>query len=122
MQRMGEKSVKPIVYFDGGCPVCRREIGAYQRAPGGAEFNWVDVNSCPPAQLGADLDKTSALARLHVRQSDGRLRVGVDAFVAIWEGLPNWRWLARLAKLPGMLQLLRGLYASFLWLRPLWRK
>jgi predicted DCC family thiol-disulfide oxidoreductase YuxK len=119
---MGEEGVKPSVYFDGGCPLCRREIQAYQRADGADAYAWVDASQCSPEQLGDGLRRPEALAVLHVRQADGRLLLGVDAFIAIWQGLPQWRWLARVAGLPGVKSALKIGYALFLRLRPLWRR
>lgn len=109
------------VYFDGGCPLCRAEISAYQRTEGGDALRWVDVNSCGEAELGTELDKTKALARLHVRRPDGTLVDGAAAFAEIWSALPRWRWLGRLARLPGMTPLMELGYVLFLRLRPLWR-
>ena len=42
------------VFYDGGCAVCSREIGFYQRLRGADQFYWVDVAHCEPAALGAD--------------------------------------------------------------------
>lgn len=109
------------VYYDGGCPLCRAEIASYQRTAGGETLQWVDATACGPAALGPGLDVPTALARLHVRQPDGTLLQGAAAFVAIWSQLPRWRWLARVAQLPGVLPLLELAYTLFLKVRPLWR-
>lgn len=61
------------------------------------------------------------MRRLHVRLPDGRLVSGAEAFVAIWQRLPAFRGLALLARVPGMLWLMEGLYRGFLRVRPLWR-
>lgn len=120
---MSEQSgSRPCVYYDGACPLCRLEVGAYQRAPGGDRLEWVDASSCPPSQLGQDLDRRAALARLHVRRADGTLARGAAAFVEIWAQLPGLSWLARLARLPGMLAVMNLTYAVILRVRPLWRK
>jgi ubiquinone biosynthesis monooxygenase Coq7 len=112
----------PSVYYDGGCPLCRAEIAAYQRAEGGAALRWVDAHGCGAAELGPGLERPAALARLHVRRADGTLLQGAAAFAEIWAALPRWRWLARLARLPGVLPLLELGYRGFLRVRPLWRR
>lgn len=110
------------VYFDGACPLCRAEIAAYQRADGGDGLRWVDVTRCDAAELGPDLDRSTALARMHVRRADGTLVQGAAAFVEIWAVLRRWRWLARLAGVPGVLPLMDLAYLGFLKVRPLWRR
>jgi ubiquinone biosynthesis monooxygenase Coq7 len=115
---------KPTVYFDGACPVCRREIAVYQRGAGAEAVCWVDASACPPDALGGDLPRDRALARLHLRQADGRLVHGAAAFLAMWAALPQHPRLARLAKLLDRPPLVRALdlaYAAFLRLRRLWR-
>lgn len=110
------------VYYDGACPLCRAEIANYQRAAGSDALKWIDAHGCSPAELGSDLDRPAALARFHVRRADGTLLQGAAAFVEIWSLLVYWRWLARLARLPGMLSLLDLGYAGFLKVRPIWRR
>ena len=56
-----------------------------------------------------------------MRLPDGRLLSGASAFVAIWQRLPAFRGLALLARIPGVLWVMEGLYRAFLRLRPLWR-
>ena len=109
----------PTVYFDGACPLCRREIAIYQRADGASGINWVDVAST--AEGGAvapDLSHADALARFHVRRPNGELLSGAAAFAAMWLALPRWRWLGRLVSLPGVRQVAEGSYRAFLLIRP----
>ena len=63
----------PTVYFDGGCPVCSREVAMYRRQPGADGLQWVDVARCGPADLGEGLTREAAMARLHLRSADGSL-------------------------------------------------
>lgn len=109
------------VYYDGGCPLCRAEIAAYQRTEGGDALRWVDAHGCAPDELGPGLQRPAALGRLHVRRADGQLLHGAAAFAEIWAALPRWRWLSRLARLPGAMPLLEAGYRVFLRVRPLWR-
>lgn len=109
------------VYYDGACPVCRREIAHYRRLRGAESIAWIDAATCDEAALGPDLDRARALARFHVRDADGGLASGPQAFVAIWRRLPAFAWLAPLASSRPVLALLEVAYAWFLRARRRWR-
>jgi len=118
---MPSPSAVCTVYFDGGCPLCRREIAHYRRQEGAGEIDWVDAAACDPAAL-AGLPRDSALSRLHVRRADGALVSGAAAFAMIWTRLPAYGWLGRLAARRPVLALLETAYSAFARLRPLWRR
>lgn len=107
-----------VVLYDGACPLCRREIAHYQRLEALAPVRFEDVSD-PVGVLPTGLCRSDALARFHVRDEDGTLLSGARAFVALWGRLPGWRWLARLARLPGVTGLLEVAYRAFLPVRPL---
>ena len=104
------------VLFDGACPLCRREIGVYKALEPAQPVAWLDVSQAS-APLAPE-DRARFLARFHVRRQDGSLLSGAAAFVALWGVMPGWRWLARLAMLPGALPVLELLYRGFLRVRP----
>lgn len=104
------------VMFDGACPLCRREVGLYQSLTPLETVAWLDVSE---ASAGlAPQDRARFMARFHVRQKDGRLLSGAAAFVALWLVMPGWRWLGKVARLPGVTPVLELLYRGFLHLRP----
>lgn len=109
------------VYFDGSCPLCTFEITHYSRQVGSEQLSFVDVSGANP-QTGADLEASEALSRFHVRLPGGQLVSGARAFVAIWRELPTWRWVARIASLPGVTPMLELSYRAFLPIRPLLSK
>lgn len=105
------------VLYDGACPLCRREIALYRGLPASQPLAFVDVSDAAVA-LPSGADRAQLLARFHVRRADGTLADGARGFVALWAVLPGWRWLARLAALPGITPLMEAAYRAFLHLRP----
>lgn len=106
-----------IVYYDGACPLCTAEIGHYETRDGAERLCFVNIAE-PDAKAGPDLERDAALKRFHVRKPDGTVLSGAAAFIEIWATLPGWRWLARIARLPGVPVLLEGAYRLFLPIRP----
>lgn len=104
------------VYYNSACPVCDAGI-RYQRrrmqALGVTGVEWIDVHNRPAAadEVGASLE--TVRERLHVRDPDGRLYIGADAFARLWAATPGQRWLARLASLPLLRPLLHAVYNAF---------
>lgn len=109
------------VLYDGDCPMCRKEIEHIQ---GLAEKNsqsnlcFIDISCDTPETTPYAEDKKKLLARFHVEKIDGSRLDGAKAFVAMWERLPGWRWLAKFSKIPGMLILMELAYRIFLRIRP----
>lgn len=106
------------VLYDGACPLCRREIGVYRDLQAHTPVRYVDVSAAPASALPAERTRSDLLARFHVQHANGRLDSGARAFIALWATLPGWRWLARLASLPGVPWVMERAYRGFLHLRP----
>ena len=108
---------KSTVYFDGSCPLCRAEIGYYQRKDQDRTLCFVDISktgAAPPEGI----TRERAMKRFHVLASDGCVVSGAAAFVEIWARLPRWSWAARATSLPGALIALEWGYRIFLPVRP----
>lgn len=95
------------VLYNGGCPICSREIRGYRRMAeaSGAPIVFEDLRDTDLARWG--IGDEAARKRLHVRR-DGRLISGVPAFIAVWNRLPRLAWLARVVDRP-VLRPLAGL-------------
>ena len=104
------------VFFDGACPLCRREIAHYRRRDRAARIAFVDIAADPTPLACIGVTQAEALAAMHARRADGTLLRGAAAFVALWEEIPGWRLAARLVRAtPGLLPLAERLYA---WVAP----
>jgi predicted DCC family thiol-disulfide oxidoreductase YuxK len=101
------------VLFDGGCPLCGREIAHYRKLPGLLPIQWLDVTQDAPALRGFGVSPAEAMAEFHVFDAQGRLHKGADGFVALWLALPYYRWLARACQGLRLLPLMRWGYARF---------
>ncbi len=105
------------VLYDGACPLCRREIALYRGLPASQPLAFVDVSDTSSA-LPTGTERGQLMARFHVQRPDGTLADGARGFVALWAVLPGWRWLARVAALPGVTPAMELAYRAFLRLRP----
>ncbi|MEE4379832.1 MAG: DUF393 domain-containing protein [Candidatus Competibacteraceae bacterium] len=104
---------KTIMFYDGGCPLCSREVAHYQRLDKAGRIEWIDISQDMTVLEAFGISFTTAMARLHVLYRDGRLLSGAYAFAAIWSELPYYRLLAVMLRLPGMLTGLDALYRLF---------
>jgi len=104
------------VFYDGACPLCRREVEFYRRRDRAAHVKWVDIARPEFSAAAAGLDPVRVQQVMHARTADGRVYTEVSAFVKIWEALPPrpLTWLARgILKIPGMLPLAGVFYRLF---------
>lgn len=104
---------KTLMFYDGGCPLCSREVTHYRRLDTAQRLECIDITRDMTVLNAFDVSSLQAMARLHVLYRDGRLLDGAYAFAAIWSELPYYRWLARLLRLPGLLTVLDGMYNLF---------
>ncbi|MGF1545638.1 MAG: thiol-disulfide oxidoreductase DCC family protein [Parvularculaceae bacterium] len=109
---------KATVYFDGDCPLCRREIAFYERRADPAAVAFVNIHKIDAATLGDGLTKDEALGRFHVRDADGTLREGAGAFAALWRRTPGFKTLGKVVGAPIVRQIADFFYDAFLIIRP----
>ena len=100
------------VFFDDKCGLCSKEIAYYQKiAPNG--FKWVPISANTGCLQRYGIETADALKLLHVVDHLGVVHRGVDSFFVIWRRLGRWRYLAAIASLPLIHQILRKLYTIF---------
>jgi predicted DCC family thiol-disulfide oxidoreductase YuxK len=112
---MTEKTAmtRPIVFYDGGCPLCRREIAHYQRIVEDGQIQWIDIMDNGDALQAHGLTWRQAMQRIHVQDSDGCMVSGTAAFAALWRHIPRYRFLAGLVTLPGIHWIVEQVYTVF---------
>lgn len=101
------------VFFDGGCPLCAREIRHYRRLEALEPIEWVDITREGARLEAAGIGYEAAMERLHVLRADGGAVTGVPAFTVIWDRLPYYRRLASLVRGLRLVPLLEAAYVRF---------
>lgn len=102
--------------YDGSCPICDREVKVYKK------LNLLDnrVEFCDISKLDDHsildkygISKSQAMDKLHVLDTDGKMRTGVEGFLTIWQRLPYFNRLLPFFKIPGILTISEWLYLGF---------
>lgn len=106
------------VFYDGACPLCRREISFYKNLNGADTIHWLDVTNCSDADIPEDVTRKQLLGRFHILTADKTAKSGAAAFVEIWRNLPAFRPLSYIARIPGAMPVLEFGYTLFLKFRP----
>ena len=88
---------RTLVFYDGGCPLCSREIRHYANLDRAGRIEWIDITRERELLEALHISFPQAMRRLHVLDRNGVVLDGVRAFMAIWFELPNYRVLAATA-------------------------
>ena len=106
------------VFFNNSCKICRAEINIYKKESV-ENLNWVDITNNKNAEIETKKSDKQLLRRLHVEEN-GKIYIGIDAFLLIWKKIPKYRFLYKFFKLPIIYQLFYVGYeiiAFFLYLK-----
>lgn len=101
------------VFYDGKCGLCAKEINHYRKIAPNDIFNWQDITQSMTELSKEGVSLSDGLKLLHARNSDGKLHIGVDAFILIWKQLKRWKLLAHIASLPVINPILKFGYKHF---------
>ena len=103
-----------IIYFDGKCGLCSKEIRYYQKIAPKGVFEWQDIAHDAAPLKPLNISQADALRLLHGKDNAGEIHIGVDAFILIWSKLSfGWRLLSVLASLPIICPILGWVYRKF---------
>ncbi|MEM1298523.1 MAG: DUF393 domain-containing protein [Pseudomonadota bacterium] len=111
------------VFYDGGCPVCSREIGWYRNMRGGDDVLWLDISEAVtvPEGLPPGMTIDDLMRRFTIKRRDGEVVSGGPGFIALWRALGPLRVLGRLTDHKLGRTLGEIAYRGFLKIRTLWR-
>lgn len=111
--RHASDSVVATVFYDGGCPLCSREIRHYRRLRGADKLVWIDISTDERMLAVHGLERQTAMDRFHVLDASGRWQIGARGFIELWSHLPAYRWLASLVRLLHLGNALDWIYTQF---------
>ena len=106
------------VYFNNSCKVCKAEIDLYKKEKI-QEIDWIDITNNKLANKETSKNSKELLRRLHVKDGEKVLQ-GAEAFLAVWQRIPKYKFLYNFFKLPIIFNLFSLLYeivAFFLYLK-----
>jgi hypothetical protein len=101
------------ILYNATSPICRQEITNYMKRAQTHDLPMVfqDLNTTDLSKW--NLTRDQAMKNLHVMQGD-KIFTAIPAFMILWEMMPGYRRWARLAKMPGMRQLVGAFYDHLL--------
>ncbi|TWU30435.1 thiol-disulfide oxidoreductase DCC family protein [Bythopirellula polymerisocia] len=100
------------VFYDGGCPLCLREISMLQRWDKRSKIRFTDIDA--PTFKVDEAGKTyeELMAKMHARLPDGTWLEGVEVFRRLYEAV-GFKRLTALSRLPLVTQVLDLGYSIF---------
>ena len=98
---MSGRQAPTKVLYNSACPVCKSGIQYQQKRVDALEnIDWEDIHRNPTycQQINSSMD--DARERLHVISKEGDIKIGLDAFIYLWQLSPKDKWKARFFSLP----------------------
>ena len=98
-----KKRVKATsVFFDGACPLCRREIGIYKKLVdkenSANEINWVDISQSQEELNQEGIIHEDAMRLIHIKDESGIHQVGLEGMLMLWDKVPYYRHISRMIR------------------------
>ncbi|WP_269610933.1 thiol-disulfide oxidoreductase DCC family protein [Prochlorococcus marinus] len=107
---------KLTIFFDGGCPLCRREVEFLQSRNQKGFLRFIDIDSSDlPLDLKYGITYKQAMERIHALKSDGSVIKDIKVFQEAYS-LIGLGWIYAPTKLPILdkfIEFIYGLWAKY---------
>ena len=100
------------VFFDGDCPLCRREINQLRRWDRDGRIRFTDIATPDFDAAEVGVPHAELMARIHARLPDGALVEGVEVFRRLYAAV-GFGPLVAVSRWPGITQTLDWAYGVF---------
>ncbi len=100
------------VFYDGACPLCRREVGVIRNQDRRQRIRFIDIAAEGFDAAAIGLRWETLMDRIHGRLPDGTFVEGVEVFRRLYTVI-GFGPLVALTRLPGIRQLLDLAYRVF---------
>lgn len=104
---------KPVLIYDGECPVCIRAVDWIRARSDPDAFEFLSCHADELAKRFPRIEKSACLQAMHLILPDGSVLIGEQAMPEILRRLRGYRRLACLLRLPGADVLTRAFYRWF---------
>lgn len=100
------------VFFDGGCPLCLREIALLRKWDRHSRIRFTDIDAPSFASVNCEKSYSELMSKIYGRLPDGTWLTGVEVFRRLYAAV-GFRFLVALTRVPGVSQLLDWGYELF---------
>ena len=109
-------TAKLTIFFDGGCPLCKREVDFLQSRNQKGYLSFIDINTSDFfLDLKYGITYKQAMERIHALKSDGSVIKDIKVFQEAY-GLVALGWIYTPSKLPILdkfIEFIYGLWAKY---------
>ena len=108
---------KLTIFFDGGCPLCKREVDFLQSKNQKGALRFIDINTSDfSSDLKYGITYKQAMDRIHAMKSDGSVIKDIKVFQEAYS-LIGLGWIYAPTKLPILdkfIEFIYGLWAKYI--------
>ena len=100
-----------IIFYDGNCPLCAKEMQSLKRADKENKITLEDINKEDFEHRFSNIKRVDAMGYLHGQLDNGKMIYGLDVTFTAWQTVGKHAWL-KIFQLP----IIRSLADAGYWL------